>query len=209
MTLTYPSTTPLSLPNSDTFFTSHWGPEDVVGLSISPFTNDSRSWDWNGRFWRFQLTLVIMKDSDAAVWQAFGRKLRTSAGTFNFGDPKRRSPRVNGGGTPRINGSGQTGDTIVTDGWNTGKTPIMSLGDYIEIDDNYYMVLDDANSDGSGNATLVIWPELRFSPTDNAVITVTNPQGVFRFLKAISFDANSVIYDGATFDIIDVPQGIT
>jgi hypothetical protein len=43
-----------------------------------------------------------------------------------------------------------------------------------------YAVLNDVNSDGSGNAVIDIWPRLRESPENNATIFLTDCKGVFR-----------------------------
>ncbi len=43
-----------------------------------------------------------------------------------------------------------------------------------------HQIVQDVDSDGSGNATLDIWPRLRVSPADNDPIVVAGCQGVFR-----------------------------
>ena len=64
----------------------------------------------------------------------------------------------------------------------------MLRGDYIQIGSSatqrLYRVVQDANSDSGGNATLEIWPDLREQPADNADITVSNCKGTFRLLNA-------------------------
>jgi len=41
-------------------------------------------------------------------------------------------------------------------------------------------VLEDVDSNGSGEATLNLWPDLRSSPADGAAVVVSNAKGVFR-----------------------------
>jgi hypothetical protein len=79
-------------------------------------------------------------------------------------------------GTPLVKGAGQTGRTVNTDGWTATQTGILLMGDFIKFNgqDKVYMVTADANSDGSGNATLTIEPALMASPADNEPIVVTN-----------------------------------
>jgi hypothetical protein len=61
-------------------------------------------------------------------------------------------------------------------------------------------VLDDVNSDGSGNATLTVWPDLRSAPADNAAITVSNTKTTFRLNSAqTSWDINEATIYGLTF----------
>ncbi len=78
-------------------------------------------------------------------------------------------------GTPLVNGASQTGSSIITDGWTSGITNIKRAGDVMKFagDNCVYVVRDDVNSDGGGNATINITPNLRVSPAENAVITDT------------------------------------
>lgn len=79
-------------------------------------------------------------------------------------------------GTPLVNGAGQTGRTINTKGWTASQTGILLAVDFIKFagHDKVYLITADANSDGSGNASIVIEPALMSSPADNAAITVAN-----------------------------------
>lgn len=79
-------------------------------------------------------------------------------------------------GTPLVNGAGQSGRTINTKGWSANITGILLMGDFIKFagHDKVYLVTADANSDGSGNAAIVIEPAIMSSPANNAAITVAN-----------------------------------
>ena len=88
-----------------------------------------------------------------------------------------RDPHGAGGGTPLVKGSGQTGATLETDGWSNGVTNVVRAGDVMRITglSPLFRILADANSDGSGNASLTINPPIPagVSPADNAPITRT------------------------------------
>jgi len=43
-----------------------------------------------------------------------------------------------------------------------------------------YKVLENVTTDGSGGATLNLWPDLRSSPANNATVVVSDAKGVFR-----------------------------
>lgn len=79
------------------------------------------------------------------------------------------------GGTPVINGAGQTGSTLVTNGWSTGVTGLLNLGDVFTIGGVFavnpqnrqstgslqnFVVTAVANSDGGGNSTIGISPAI-------------------------------------------------
>jgi hypothetical protein len=177
---------------------------DIVGMNISPFSGAQQVYRYTGQFWSADIALPPMKREKAEYWISFFLKLNGSYGTFLMGDPLGATARGVATGTPVINGASQTGGSLVTDGWTPGTTGILKAGDYIQLGagatSRLHKVLDDVDSDGSGNATLQIWPDLRESPSDNATITVTNAKGVFRLTSTqAAFDINRMGIYGVTF----------
>jgi hypothetical protein len=177
---------------------------DVVGVSQSPFTAVQQVYRYSGQFWEADITLPPMKRADAEYWISFLLKLNGPYGTFLMGDPNGATARGVATGTPLVNGAGQTGNELVTDGWTTSTTGILKAGDYIQLGtgatSRLYKVLDDVNSDGSGNATLTVWPDLRSAPADNAAITVSNTKTTFRLTSAqTGWDINEATIYGLTF----------
>lgn len=81
-----------------------------------------------------------------------------------------------GGGAPLVNGAGQTGSSIVTDGW-PNNTVVLKAGDIVNFGAGpppiHYDVTSDVSSNGSGQATIPINPPIfaGASPADNGVIT--------------------------------------
>lgn len=100
------------------------------------------------------------------------------------------------GGTPAVNGAGQTGSTIITDGWSNSITGLLTVGDVLTFAGVFavnpqsrvstgalqqFVVQAIAASDGSGNSTITIAPamvptgqfqNITGSPADNALISV-------------------------------------
>lgn len=100
------------------------------------------------------------------------------------------------GGTPLVNGASQTGANLVTDGWTAAAASRLKKGDVFTIDGVYmvnyqtkatlstlqqFLVTADVSSDGSGNATVPIFPSIitsgatqsvSNSPANDAAITV-------------------------------------
>jgi hypothetical protein len=121
------------------------------------------------------------------------------------------------GGTPVVNGAGQTGSTLVTNGWTAAAAARLSLGDIFTIAGVYqvnplnknssgklqqFVVTSAASSDGAGNATLNISPAIvvtgslqnvTASPANAAAITVvgaansTTPQALAFHRDAFTF----------------------
>jgi hypothetical protein len=100
------------------------------------------------------------------------------------------------GGTPLVNGSAQSGSTIVTDGWTAAAATRLKQGDVVTFalsdgvnpqnredtgDLRMFAVTADTASDGSGNLTIPIFPAMTLSgpyqnvnagPLDNAAVKI-------------------------------------
>tara|TARA_R100000655_G_scaffold40680_1_gene76456 strand:+ start:1559 stop:2179 length:621 start_codon:yes stop_codon:yes gene_type:complete len=180
MAITYPLTLP-----------SHTGIQNItlravntVGMSMSPFTYQQQTVAHAGQRWECDITLPAMNRADAEQWVAFLVSLRGRFGTFTLGDPVGATPRGSAGGTPLVNGASQTGGTLNIDGCTASQTGWLKAGDYIQLGSGggatLHKVLADADSNGSGQVALDIWPFIRTAPSDNATVVVTNTIGRFR-----------------------------
>ena len=108
------------------------------------------------------------------------------AGFMTFMDQNVRTQTVGDyGGTPLTNGAGQTGSTLVTDGWSTSVTGLLKKYDKFTIAGVYavnpitrqstgqlmqFTVTADVDSDGSGNASIPISPAI-----NDGTVTATAP----------------------------------
>lgn len=105
------------------------------------------------------------------------------------------------GGTPAVNGAGQTGSSLVTDGWTAAAGARLKKGDVFTIAGVFavnpqsrlttgelqqFVVTADVSSDASGNATIQIWPAIvatgamqtvTAAPADGALLTVLGAAG--------------------------------
>jgi hypothetical protein len=109
---------------------------------------------------------------------------------------------------PLVNGASQTGSTLVIDGASPSVTGWLLAGDYIQLGSGasatLHKVLTDVNTDASGNAVLDIWPSLRASPADNAVVTLTSPRGRFRLATNMqNWSINESSVYGLSFDAVE------
>jgi len=180
---------PLTLPSHTGIQSITFRAVNTVGISQSPFTYAQQAVAHAGQRWEVDVTLPPMKRADAEQWVAWLISLRGQLGTFTLGDPIGTTPRGSAGGTPLVNGASQTGGTLVIDGCTASQTGWLKAGDYIQLGSagsaTLHKVLQDADSDGSGNVTLDIWPYIRTAPVDDAAVTTSNTVGNFR-LAAIS-----------------------
>lgn len=199
MTITYP----LSLPSAPGIKKVKPTMDSAVAFSESPFTFEQQTYAHQGQRWRFNVTLPMMRRDFAEQWIATMAKLNGRQGTFLLGDPDAKVPRGVATGTPLVNGASQVGNSLITDGWTHSITGIMKAGDYIQLGSGstarMYKILDDVNSDGSGNATFSIWPNLRSSPADDDTVVVQNCKTQCRLDQSFNWDANEVSTYEITF----------
>jgi hypothetical protein len=107
-----------------------------------------------------------------------------------------------------VNGGSQTGETLVIDNMNQSVTGILKAGDYLQLSSGsgsrLHKVLANANTDASGSTSVDIWPSLRSSPANNAVVTVVSARGRFRLSQNIqSYEINNISSYGITFDCVE------
>jgi hypothetical protein len=183
---------------------------NIVGLSVSPFTGETQAQEWPGEMWQIDGTLPPMARADAEEWLSFLIALRGSSGTFYYGDPSVSAPRGVATGTPLVNGANAAGSkTLVTKGWTHSIAGILKKGDYLQIGSGtsqrlYKVVYADVDSDGSGDATIDIFPRLREALADGDAITTSNCRGVFRLaVNAREWSISTAKHYGLTFKAIE------
>lgn len=137
----------------------------------------------NGRQGTFTMYVPSAK-SPRGIYQSTGtHHLLTESGdmlTTESGD----HILVEYGSSIVVKGSGQTGSELIVDGFGANQTNVLRCGDFFQLgtgsNTRLYKILNDANSDSSGSATLDIFPNLRRSPDDNEELILDNPKGLFR-----------------------------
>lgn len=176
---------PLSFPSHQNVQSCVWRAVTTVGMTSSPFTGAQQVTDYSGQWWEAILTIAPNTRANFEEWVAFLLKLNGAEGYFRLGDPDGATPRGVATGTPVVDGAGQTGNSLDTRGWTVSTTGILKAGDYIQIGDYMYKVLNDADSDSGGLTTLDIWPSLRSAPADGASITTSNCKTLMRLTSNI------------------------
>jgi len=161
-------------------------PKDGRNLVLGPDAHWSLADAFKG-FYHEAITKEVLRDATLGRYAGFDVFMDQNIKTHTKGTQT---------GTPLVNGATQTGASLVTDGWTISLSPIIKKGDIITINGVYavnpvsretqshlqqFVVTADANSDGSGNATIPISPEIitsgayqtvSGSPADNAGINV-------------------------------------
>lgn len=192
-------------------------PSRVTLTSITPtFVSVSHSLKRQARTretqrWRLDVEFPPMTREQAAPILAFAVAQRGQFETFTFVPPPLAQPLGQGGGSPLVNGAGQTGRNIALKSAPANVTGWLKAGDLIKFAGHakVYMVMSDANTDATGNVTLTIEPALETSPADGEAVTISNVPFQVSFVddnQAVAFAPPSPDYIvGYRMTLIEVP----
>jgi hypothetical protein len=134
--------------------------------------------EYDGSAWGIEVGFDPMTREEFAPWSAFLSKLRGQVGTFYYGDRLQKTILGAGGGTPQVNGAGQTEYSLSSKLW-PNSTLVLKAGDIFSINNRLYKSLTDVTSNGSGIATIEVWPRLK-SHANNTPLILSEPKGIFR-----------------------------
>ena len=131
-------------------------------------------------------------------------------------------------GTPLVNGAGQTGSSLVTNGWGNSIGTLLNVGDVFTVAGVFavnpknrqstgqlqnFVVTATASSDGSGNSTIGIYPAITTSgayqtvsgsPANSAAITVKGSAST-SYAQNIGFTRDCF---GLVTVPLELPQGV-
>ena len=174
---------PLTLPTATGVITQNFSLTRAVAVTTSPFTFQTQVHQHQGEFWRTVISLPPMLRANANIWLSFLLQLRGRRGTFKIGDQDAKTITGVATGTIRVNGASQTGNQVALDGFANSTNNVFKAGDYIQIGSYLYMVIEDVNSNGSGEANVKIEPALRSSIetiNDDTTVVYSNTTTLMR-----------------------------
>ena len=145
----------------------------------SPLNGKRHTLSRPGSKWSVTLSFSGLTMRETGILSSFLTLLDGFSHRFTLHDHSLLTPDGGGGGTPRVNGAGQTGTTLNTDGWPLSTSGVLLRGDMFSVNGELKKVTADASSNGSGQATIQFGPPLRKSPIDNALLDLTSPTGTF------------------------------
>lgn len=134
------------------------------GILASPFTGAIQT-IVRPKIWRYTCTWRNISGGERADLLAFFLRLNGTEHRVRlpfFGQVQRGTY----GGTPVIDGAGQTGHTLAIRGATTNVTNWIRAGDVIRWGGTLHMATVDADSDGAGGVSVDIIPEIRDAPAD-------------------------------------------
>ncbi len=150
---------------------------------VSQFTQALQSSERAGQHWRLECQWIVHGDDrenlEALLTRLNGTEHRVGLPMFDL-LAGIKPQRGTFSGSPVVNGAGQSGYTLEVAGGANGDLNFALPGDFLQFDKAIRMVTERASTDGSGNATVSIWPPIRTSPADATPLkTETNIEGVY------------------------------
>jgi hypothetical protein len=179
---------------------------NIVGEQRGPFNAKREIQVFPGAHWEIEVAFLPVLRAEAQRLEAFLLSLRGKAGTFRLADPYRSLPLGSNLGTPLVRVATVAGDeAVLTKGWTINQVDALKAGDFIEIGTRLHMVLQDADADASGNATVNVWPPIRQVHAVNAPLITRNARGVFALdANAVEFTRGVNGYNGAILRAVEV-----
>ena len=149
-----------------------------------------------------------MKREHAAVWVSWLISLRGQFKTFLMGDPSACIPQGFAGGSPTVDGAGQTGDTLNIAGASASVTNWLKAGDYIQLGSGstatLHRVLENVDTDANGEAALTLWPHIRTAPSNFSPVVVNNAVGRWRLASnETNWSVNEASIYGISFTAVE------
>lgn len=152
-----------------------FGLEQNVTVFQSDLNNATQHRAMPGDRWAGTMTFT---NRDAATGgrelKAFLMRLGGPVGRFRM-VPHEIDNKGTYGGAGTVAGAGQTGTTLNTEGWAANQPLVAAAGDYIEVNGELKMIVEDAGSNASGQAVLAFAPALRRSPPNASPIEHERP----------------------------------
>lgn len=201
---------PLTMPTHTGIRNVELRATNAVAYSRSPFTFSGQAHAYAGKAWQADITLPPMKRTNAEQWIAFLLSLKGQLGTFYLGDPRACTPlgSARDADTILVNGAVSSGDTINIDSAPASQTDYLKAGDYMQIGTGtsrqLFKVLTNVDTNGSGQATVDVWPNVRTTIANNSAVTVQSAKGIFRLItNEQAFSINEASIYGITFGAIE------
>lgn len=187
--------TTITFPSSPKPSGMSWRLKQPAQQNISEWTGARQVLASGRGWWECNVTLPpIVGESSVNAWRSFIAKARGAANDFQV--PVNEIAQSSSTATPRINGAGQTGRSLATDGW-PNSTTTLSAGQFVTIGDQLLQLTADVVSNGTGEATISFEPAIRVSPADNALIEYKNPYALMYFVE----DAGYTVEPGLVYSI--------
>jgi hypothetical protein len=171
----------ITFPSSPKPSTMAWRLVQPAQQNVSQWTGARQVLASGRGWWECSLSLPpIVGETAVNSWRAFMAQARGAANDFQV--PVNEIAQSALANVARINGAGQTGRSLATDGWPVSTT-VLSAGQFLTINNQLVQLTANITSNASGQATISFEPAIRVSPADNAIIEYKNPYALMYFVE--------------------------
>jgi hypothetical protein len=171
------------------------------------FTSDlngiESSLELPGAKWKVSMTFGQREGREGRLLAAFLASQKGKVGRFNVTPATFAPPTGTAEGQPRVRGSSQTGNTLVTDGWLGNQPEALAVGDYFSVNGELKLVTDVVSADAAGVAIVAFTPNLHHAPPDNAEIRVTRPHVRVKLSNNARWQLNHPVLYGITLNCVE------
>ncbi len=166
----------LAQPNSQTF--------------TSPLDKTTQTISMPGFRWKCNLQFKNMTRAEFGALSGLMIRLRGMYGRLWVPHPSNATPRGSGAGNPVVSGANQTGASLATSGWAASQAVLLA-GDFFNVNGELKAVVQDVQSDGGGNATIVFEPPLRAPPPNGSALALNYPSCLMRLAADDAFQSQA------------------
>jgi hypothetical protein len=197
---------------------------DNTARFVSPFSGATRTVNRPGGRWRLSMSFRARKPETAQQLEAFLWRLDGGTHRAIIPDYAYRRQGV-GGGTPVVDGAGQTGRTLLTSGWAGSAT--IKAGDRFTLNGQMHVIAQDATASGGGylldedgdqildessqpilveegGMQLFLAHAMRVSPADGAALNITLPTATYMLADRFDVAAEPGVFKALTVEFEEV-----
>ncbi len=146
----------------------------------NPYTNGGgQTLALPGVYWTATLTFGVLTRAQAALMAGFIAEMNGMAGSMQIWDHAFATPQGNAGGTPVVDGNGQSGITLNIRGCTPSVT-WLKTGDYFQLGNQLHIMTADAATDVTGRCTLRFRAPMRQQPADGTALITIKPKAIMR-----------------------------
>ena len=143
---------------------------------VSELNGAEQTLDLPGSRWRANLTFTNRQGAKGRRLRAFLAALGSRAGRVYLPPHDALEPAGTGLGAPLVASGSTAGKSLPTSGWTPNRHGILLAGDYVSYGDGELnMLAADADSNGSGLATLSLVRPVRVDPTVGTALVISRP----------------------------------
>ncbi|WLY87276.1 hypothetical protein [Vibrio phage vB_VibM_83AMN] len=146
----------------------------------SPITNSTQTASLSGSKLKISYKFDALNERRARRIWAIVASLDGVAGRIMLRDFS--AYPIKAKGKPFVLNSNTSKKYYTSKGWDA-NTQVLTMGDYISVNGELKIVVQDCQSDSKGDALIYVSPSIRHFPKDNTPVIVENARGVFRLEK--------------------------